>query len=415
LIEGNSSSELLAEASPLRWDGALGLWVWSVVFGRDGMPPNRRGVLCAMPELRKDPVTGRWVIISTERAKRPAQFIRGRQEKRGGFCPFCPGNEKSTPPEVLSYRPSTTAKDTEGWWLRVVPNKFPALKPEGVLKRSGDGIYDRITGFGIHEVLIESPNHEHTFADLPESQIEEIIWALRDRVVSMRKSPGVKYVLVFKNWGAEAGASIEHPHCQIIGLPIVPKRVQEELVGAEKYYDYKDRCVYCDMVAQELESGERVVMENDTFLSFCPYASVSPFEICIIPKEHVSYFSDITKNQVADLSRVLRGTLALLKEALDDPPYNFVIHTAPFDATSGMDMNHYHWHIEIVPKLTKVAGFEWGSGFYINPTPPEEAAAHLRSVALRGSEPALRSDTLEIPPEGLGLDSTTTSPLMVKR
>jgi UDPglucose--hexose-1-phosphate uridylyltransferase len=304
---------------------------------------------------------------------------------------------------VLSYRPSITAKDTEGWWLRTVPNKFPALTPEGHLKRAAEGMYDRITGFGHHEVLIESPNHDHTFPDLPETQIEEIIWALRDRVVSMRKSPQVKYVLVFKNWGSDAGASLEHPHCQIIGLPIVPKRVQEELLGSEKYYDYKDRCVFCDMIAQELETSERVVMENDTFLSFCPYASAFPFELCIIPKEHVSFFSDITKNQVADLSRILKGTLGLLTEALDDPPYNFVIHTAPFDASTGTELSHYHWHIEIVPKLTKVAGFEWGSGFYINPTPPEDAAAHLRSIALKRNSQGQKTAEGDIPPEGLGL------------
>src|SRR5687767_10864264 len=205
-----------------------------------------------MPELRKDPVTGRWVIIATERAKRPAQYAKLAEERKGGFCPFCPGNERSTPPEVLSYRPTSTGKDTEGWWLRTVPNKFPALKQEGALKRSGEGMYDRITGYGAHEVLIESPDHDHTFADLGDEQVQEIIWAMRDRCVELKKDTRMRYILVFKNWGREAGASLEHPHCQIIALPIVPKRVQEEIAGAQKYYDYKDRCVFCDMISQEL-------------------------------------------------------------------------------------------------------------------------------------------------------------------
>jgi UDPglucose--hexose-1-phosphate uridylyltransferase len=248
----------------------------------------------AMPELRKDPVTGRWVIIATERAKRPHQYQKPEEERKGGFCPFCPGNERSTPPEVLSYRPSNTPKDGEGWWLRVVPNKFPALLAEGALKRSGQGMYDRMTGYGAHEVVIESASHDNTLADLPEEQIEEVVWAFRDRTVELRKDTRMRYILIFKNWGREAGASLEHPHAQIIGLPIVPKRVQEELQGASKYYDYKERCVYCDMIRQELEDNCRIVAENDSFISFMPFASRFPFETWILPKEHTSYFNTLT-------------------------------------------------------------------------------------------------------------------------
>lgn len=337
-----------------------------------------------MPELRKDPVTGRWVIIATERAKRPAQYGNIPEERKGGFCPFCPGNERSTPPEVLSYRPTTTSKDTEGWWLRTVPNKFPALRQEGPLTRSGEGMYDRITGYGAHEVLIESPDHEHTIADLSEEQLQEIIWAMRDRCVELRKDPRIRYILIFKNWGREAGASLEHPHCQIIALPIVPKRVQEELAGAAKYYEYKERCAYCDMVQQELAANLRLVMENDSFISFMPFASRFPFETWVLPKEHSALFLDIQKNQVVELARILKRTLLLIKGALDDPAYNFVIHTTPFDES--VNAAYYHWHIEIIPKLTKVAGFEWGSGFYINPTPPEDAARFLQEVASRGKD-----------------------------
>ncbi|MBX7244055.1 MAG: galactose-1-phosphate uridylyltransferase [Candidatus Sumerlaeaceae bacterium] len=339
-----------------------------------------------MPELRKDPVTGRWVIIATERAKRPSQYGKIEEEKKGGFCPFCPGNEKTTPPEVLSYRPTNTLKDQEGWWLRVVPNKFPALLQEGSLKRSADGMYDMMTGYGAHEVLIESPNHEHTYGDLPEEQIQEIIWALRDRVVELRKETRMRYIMIFKNHGREAGASLEHPHTQVIALPIVPKRVQEELSGSSKYYEYKERCVFCDMIQQEQEDGTRIVMETDNFLSYMPFASRFPFETCIIPKEHSCFFNDIQKNQVVELAAIMKRTFGLIKQALSDPHYNFVIHTTPFDETGNSP--YYHWHIEIMPKLTKVAGFEWGTGFYINPTPPEVATKYLLDVAAKQDQQA---------------------------
>ncbi len=337
-----------------------------------------------MPELRKDPVTGRWVIIATERARRPNQYVHIEEERKGGFCPFCPGNESSTPPEVLSYRPAGTAPDTEGWWVRVVPNRFPALQPYDSLKRSAEGIYDRMTGVGYHEVLIESPSHENTYADLSEEQIQEILWALRDRMVELRKDRRMRCIMIFKNWGYEAGASIEHPHTQIIALPIVPKRVQEELQGAARYYDFRERCVYCDMIQQEAKSELRVVAENDTFLSFMPFAARFPFETWIMPKEHTPFFSDIQKNEVTALSGIVKKTFSLLKRALKDPPYNFVIHTTPFE--SNEDTTYYHWHLEIMPKLTKVAGFEWGTGFYINHTPPEVAADFLREIDKRANE-----------------------------
>jgi UDPglucose--hexose-1-phosphate uridylyltransferase len=335
----------------------------------------------AMPELRKDPVTGRWVIIATERAKRPSQYSKVVEERRGGFCPFCPGNERTTPPEVLAYRPTSTQPNQEGWWLRVVPNKFPALITDGVLKRSGRGMYDCMTGFGAHEVLIESPNHEQSYGDLPEQQITEIIWALRDRIVELRKLEGIRYILIFKNWQREAGASLEHPHTQIIALPVVPKRVQEELQGSSKYYDHRERCVFCDMIQQELSDNQRIVAMNDTFICFLPFAGRFPFEMVLMPREHTAFFNDIQKKHVADLAAIMRKVFGLIREALDDPAYNFLVHAAPFNEP-GVEP-YYHWHIEIIPKLTKVAGFEWGTGFYINPTPPEAAAKFLQQVEAR--------------------------------
>jgi len=331
-----------------------------------------------MPELRKDPVIGRWVIIATERAKRPSAYLQKSEQKKGGFCPFCEGNEKHTPPEVLSYRPGGTKRDESGWWIRVVPNKFPALQVEGQPKRMGLGMYDKMNGIGAHEVVIETPDHETSIADLPVKQVEEVIWAYRDRSIDLRKDKRFQYILIFKNHGREAGATLDHPHSQLIALPIVPKRVQEELAGAEKYYQYKERCVFCDIVNQEMHDHVRVVAENDTFVSILPFASRFPFETWILPKEHECYFNDLQKNGVNDLARILKTSLKKIKYTLNDPAYNFLIHTTPFETGASP---YYHWHIEVIPKLTSVAGFEWGTGFYINPTPPEDAARYLSEVS----------------------------------
>lgn len=332
-----------------------------------------------MPELRKDPITGRWVIIAIDRAKRPADFAREQVVPQGGrFCPFCPGHESKTPPEVLAYRPSGGANGP-GWTLRVVPNKFPALRVEGVLQREGEGLYDKMTGIGAHEVIIETPDHMATLSDVEEKRIEDLFWAFRDRVIDLKKDSRLRYTLFFKNHGETAGATLEHSHSQLIALPVVPKRVLEEMEGAKKYFEYKERCVYCDIVRQELAAGTRVVMESDHFLVISPYAPRFPFETWVVPKPHHSHFETISPPAIQDLASVMRSTLRRIDKTLERPPYNFVLHTAPLQEAS---IPHYHWHIEIIPKLTRVAGFEWGSGFYINPTPPEESAKFLRDATL---------------------------------
>lgn len=332
-----------------------------------------------MPELRKDPITGRWVIIATDRAKRPADFAREQVIPHGSrFCPFCPGHESKTPPEVLAYRPSG-GPNNDGWTLRVVPNKFPALRVEGELQREGDGLYDKMSGIGAHEVIIETPDHMATLSDVEEKRIEDLFWAFRDRVLDLKKDDRLRYVLFFKNHGESAGASLEHTHSQLIALPVVPKRVLEELEGAKKYFDYKERCVYCDIIRQELSSNTRLVLETDHFVVACPYAPRFPFETWVIPKLHQSHAETLTAQATQNLASVMRSTLRRVDKALERPPYNFVMHTAPLQESSNP---HYHWHIEIIPKLTRVAGFEWGSGFYINPTPPEESAKFLRDAAL---------------------------------
>ncbi|MBI5528840.1 MAG: galactose-1-phosphate uridylyltransferase [Deltaproteobacteria bacterium] len=330
-----------------------------------------------MPELRKDPVIGRWVIIATERAKRPTDFKIKRDPPHGGFCPFCPGNEEKTPPEVLAYRENGTGANGPGWSLRVVPNKFPALMIEGGLQREGEGIYDKMNGVGAHEVIIENPDHAKTLADLTDAQVESVVWAYRDRIVDLRKDARFRYALIFKNHGEAAGASLEHSHSQLIALPIVPRYVSEEIFGAREYFNFKERCIFCDIVRQERGDRRRVVYENDDFITVSPYAPKFPFETWILPKAHQSSFEDGQVREYQNLAKALRITLRKLNAALDRPPYNFIVHTSPLNEKN---LPYYHWHVEIMPTLTKVAGFEWGSGFYINPTPPEESADHLHRM-----------------------------------
>ena len=328
-----------------------------------------------MPELRKDPITGRWVIISTDRARRPTDFRQESVVITGTrFCPFCPGHEDKTPPEVLVYR-TEGLRGNSRWSLRVVPNKFPALRVEGDLDRQGEGIYDRMNGIGAHEVVIECADHMKTLADMEDRQVAELIWAFRDRVLDLKKDRRLRYVMLFKNHGEEAGASLEHPHSQIIALPVVPKRVQEEIDGARKYFDFKERCVYCDILRQEVRDAERLVLQSDEFLAMCPFASRFPFETWIVPFRHDSHFETIHEKEVNSLAWMLKSVLKKMDRVLEKPAYNLIIHTAPVQEAG---CTYYHWHVELIPKLTRVAGFEWGTGFYINPTPPEESARFLR-------------------------------------
>ncbi len=328
-----------------------------------------------MPEFRKDPVTGRWVIIASERAKRPAAFVVDKVARQEGFCPFCPGNERHTPDEVMAYRPAESAPNHSDWWLRVVPNKYPALIANEPVRRSAQGMYDMINGMGVHEVFIETRDHNLHIGQMDVRQVEEIVWAYRDRCIEMHKDQRLEYVMIFKNHLREAGASLEHPHSQLIAMPIIPKRVQEELDGAQRYFDYKERCVFCDIIRQEKQDKERILTETDRFISILPYASRFPFECWILPKVHTSSFHDIQKTEVNAFARILRETMNRLRVTLEDPPYNWMLHTSPLREGEN---SYYHWHIEIIPKLTRQAGFEWGTGFYINPFAPEEACSILQ-------------------------------------
>jgi len=331
-----------------------------------------------MSELRKDPIVGRWVIISVERGKRPTDFVSPSQRKKGGFCPFCPGNEHTAPPEIIAFRPSGSPKDSPRWSLRVVPNKFPALQIHGELSKTGEGIFDKMNGIGAHEVVIETPEHNLSLSTMPLKAVEDALWAYYMRLDDLKKDQRFKYALIFKNEGEAAGASLEHTHSQIIALPIVPKLVREEIDSAERYFNFKERCIFCDVINQELEDGKRVIYENKDYLAIAPFAPRSPFETWILPKKHESAFRPLNKD-FSMLADILQRILRQIDRILDVPPYNFIIHTSPFYAEEN---EYYHWHMEITPKLTKIAGFEWGSGFYINPTPPEEAAKFMREAKI---------------------------------
>lgn len=331
-----------------------------------------------MPELRKDPIVGRWVIISADRGKRPSDWERAGEPSRivGTFCPFCPGNEDKTPREVVVVRPESGASD---WSVRVVPNKFPALQIEGELVRKGEGIYDWMSGIGAHEVVIETPDHNLEFPDYEAAHIEKILQIFKARIEDLRKDTRFKYIQIFKNHGVAAGASLGHSHSQLIATPILPKRVVEELEGAKKHFALKERCIFCDIINQERAVGKRIIQETDDFIAIAPFAARFPYEMWILPKTHCSHYENMEANQYLKLAEVLKDALLRVHKVLDAPPYNFVIHSSPIQEPAASD---YHWHIEIIPKLTKIAGFEWGTGFYINAVAPEQSAAHYRDAGL---------------------------------
>lgn len=342
-----------------------------------------------MSELRKDLVSGRWVIIATERSKRPDDFRpadgRGAEAGPRGFCPFCEGSEVKTPPEIpTTLRRPETASDRPGWTVRVVPNKFPALNRGPASPKMTRGIFPWMEGRGVHEVVIENPDHGLELGDLPAAHIRDVLEVIRQRVRTIEEEFHYRYVQVFKNKGREAGASLSHPHTQILATPIVPKRVKEEIYGADRLHRNFKECIFCRIVREEDAAKDRVVLRNDHFAVVTPFASRFPFEMAVYPARHSPYFTGIAEEELASLAGTLKSLLTRLKQTVGDPPYNMVLHQAPNPAFSvqawpQMDLV-YHWHLEIFPVLTKVAGFEWGTGFHINPVPPETAAGFLRAA-----------------------------------
>ena len=334
-----------------------------------------------MPQLRKDPIIGRWVIISTERGKRPHDFIIPKDDSVEEDCPFCEGQESKTPPEIFAIRDQNTSPNTPGWSLRVVPNLQPLMQIEGEMGRRGQGMFDLMNGIGVHELIIETNRHLSDITEIDTDQVTRVFDTYIKRMKELEKDIRIKYALIFKNYGTVAGASaIKHSRSQLIALPVNPKRVKEELAGCKRYYEYRERCIFCDMIRHEIDAGVRIIEHSDGFVAFTPYASRFPFEIWVLPEDHSCDFYNLKNTK--GLAKVMKLVMGKLSIGLDNPPYNYIIHTAPFRRMTSagywktIDYD-YHWHIEITPRLTKIAGFELGSGFYINPTPPEEAAKFL--------------------------------------
>ncbi|MEA3493838.1 MAG: galactose-1-phosphate uridylyltransferase [Candidatus Margulisiibacteriota bacterium] len=346
-----------------------------------------------MPELRKDPISERWVVIATERGKRPTDFampaVSEESSNNLDKCPFCEGHENMTPPEILAWRKPGSLPDSPGWEIRGMQNKFPALTSEGEINRTGMGVYDMMSGIGAHEVIVETPKHNLAIPDMSDEHVEKILWAYKQRIIELEKDPRFRYALVFKNYGKTAGASLSHPHSQLIATPVTPRYVKLELSNSREYFQEKERCIFCDIIRQELGSGERMVYENEYFVVFAPFASRFPFEVWLLPRRHEYGFQMMPDSERLLLAQCLKDILRRLRVTLNDPPFNYVLHTAPSTTPRagkpdywGTIQYDFHWHIEIIPRLTKMAGFEWGSGLYINPTSPEQAAKFLREAEL---------------------------------
>ena len=331
-----------------------------------------------MPELRRDPITHRWSIIATERALRPKTLVQSAEDPpAGAACPFCVGNEHMTPGEIAAVRPGGGPPNGGGWKVRVVPNKFPALRIEGGLDKRPDGIYDHMNGIGAHEVVVECPDHSLKLHELPKEHLLSVLKVYRDRMADLQGDRRFRFSLLFRNHGAGAGATLAHPHAQLIALPVVPAEVQVLLDGSRRYYEFRERNVFDDIVRQELEDGRRVIHEAADFLLLAPYASRAPFEQWIVPRFHATRFERAHNVELERLAEVLKLALSRLDRGLGNPAYNLIVQTAPYGHE---DVPWYRWHVQILPKLTRMAGFELGTGFHINPTAPEEAAEFLRGL-----------------------------------
>ncbi|HVN74833.1 MAG TPA: galactose-1-phosphate uridylyltransferase [Thermoanaerobaculaceae bacterium] len=331
-----------------------------------------------MPEIRSNPITGDWVIIATERARRPEEFTQKAAKPAlpplAPDCPFCPGNESKTPAE--QFRVDGT---DGGWLVRAVPNRFAALTPEGTGERHTNGFRTHLDGVGLHEVIIEAPAHDATMARLPIPHLVQVLQVYRHRLRAFYKDRRIEHVILFKNHGEAAGTSLVHPHSQIVGMPVLPSQLRARLEEAMRHWGNAGECLYCRTLHEELRDGARMIAENSSFAAFVPYAALSPFHIWFFPKHHSAYFGEATDAQLADLAGVLHDVLRRLDVGLADPDYNFVIRSLSPQESA---LKYFHWYISLVPRVTKSAGFELGTGMFINTALPERSAEFLRRVSL---------------------------------
>jgi UDPglucose--hexose-1-phosphate uridylyltransferase len=328
-----------------------------------------------MPELRRDPLSGRWVVIATERAKRPQEYAQPQPPLVAALCPFCPGQEHHTPPAIRVYG------EPPGWSARVIPNKFPALRVEPALERSADGIYDGMAGVGAHEVIIESARHVESMSQMSAAELEQMLIIWQERVADLRRDGRLRCAMVFKNQGALSGASLAHVHSQLIALPLVPPRLQGELDHTRAHWAQHERCALCDIIAQEEREGVRVIDADAHTITLSPWASQGPFEVWIAPRAHADTFEAAPAHVIHAAALALAKITRRLDLALDNPALNLWLMSAPYGPAP---LLHYHWRLVLLPALQRFAGFEWSSGCTINPTPPEVATRHLRDIDTTG-------------------------------
>ena len=329
-----------------------------------------------MPELRQNRFNKEWVIIATERAKRPEELCVERSNRKlphySEKCPFCPGNEHLAPPEVMHINGSGA-----DWQIRVVPNKFAALTREGEPERKISRSQRTMNGVGIHDVIIEGRDHAATTGIMSDEQVANIIRCYRTRYRDVSNDPRITHVTIFKNHGEAAGTSLEHPHSQLIATPVISHQVRDRIYEALRHYDEYGECIFCAVMEEELHAKSRLVMVTEHFVAMEPFASSTPFATQILPRRHMASFGDISDEEIEDLGRVLRTILAKLYFGLHNPDFNYTIRSAPAENRGVM---YYHWYLSVIPRLTRVAGFELGSGMFINTVLPEEAAGFLRGV-----------------------------------
>ncbi len=330
-----------------------------------------------MPELRQDPITGRWVIIAPRRAARPWHIRGAENEAPSEACPFCAGNETMTPPEVWADRDRGTQPNTPGWRVRVVPNKYPALEDRLEATEANDGLYKAQAGLGVHEVIVESPDHAVQMTALGAAELAGVLRAYRARLGALQQDPRWRYLLIYKNQGERAGATLEHIHSQLVALPFVPPEAADELQGARTHFERAGACIFCAIIERERKYGERLVLESARFIALCPFAPRFAYETWILPKLHAAHFTQSSDEEIAALGAMLCNLLAKLNAVAGPAPFNYLLCCAP---PREMVDEFYHWHLEILPQWNRAAGFEWGSGMHMNPLAPEEAARLLRDA-----------------------------------
>ena len=327
-----------------------------------------------MADLRKEPVTRTWVVVTTDHPKGPSDYLPFKPpyqpQEAEGLCPFCPGHEEMTPRETFML-----SGEGGGWAVRVIPNKFPFFHIEGEFDRRPEGMYDVMEAIGAHEIVVETPGHKQNFASMDTQQIEKILRAYRERLKDLEKDRRFQQFLILKNY---PGLFNRHPHSHIIAMPVIPRRIDEEIYGTLDYYQRKERCIFCDIIKEEILMKKRVILETVHFLVFSPFASRYPFETWIVPKKHAPDFHHIHEEGIEDLSVAIQSLFLRFHKLLSDPPYSLALHTSPVQ--SRFHRSEYHWHIEARLRIGLREGFEWGTGFFVNPTPPEDAAAFLREM-----------------------------------